>query len=113
MKTEFIRKGIKIMESCLNNCKTLHFEVNIFKPNQNIMNVMLKKDYLKLHFNGDDPDSGILIFHNSEDKYPHNGDIKFTCYLYQVLEVLERVKKHKKVKALIKKIKKNKEVKRK
>ncbi len=108
MKVEFIRKGIEIIEVCLNNCTGLQFEANVFKPNQDIMNVMLNKDYLKLHFNGNDPGSDILVFHNSEDKYPHNGDIKFTCYLSQVPEVLECVRKHKKVIALIKKIKKNK-----
>ena len=111
MKTEFIRKGIKIIESCLNNCGKLQFEANIFKPNQNIMNMMLDKDYLKLYFNGNEPDSNVLIFHNSEDEYPHNGDIKFTCYLSQVPEVLVYVRKHRKVKALIKKIKQVKKIK--
>lgn len=111
MKIECIRKGIEIIEFCLDNCKNLQFEANIFAPNQDIINVMLNKDYLKLHFNGDDPDSDILIFHNSEDKYPHNGDIKFTCYLSQVPEVLVCVRKHRKVKALIKKIKQVKNIK--
>ena len=105
MKVGFIRKGIEIIESCLNNCGVLQFEASIFKPSQDIMNAMLSKDYLKLHFNGDDPYSSILIFHNSEDKYPHNGNIKFNCYLSQVPEVLECVRKHRKVIALIKKIK--------
>jgi len=104
MKVEFIKKGIGIVEFCLNNCQRLHLEAEVFKPNQDTMDILLNKDYLKLYFNGNDPDSDILIFHNSEDKYAHNGDIRFTCYLSQVPEILEYVRKHRKVKALIKKI---------
>lgn len=108
MNVEIIKKGTEIIESCLDKCERVHFDVNVFKPNQEVMNMLLDKDYFKLHFNGDELDSSILIFHNSEDKYAHNGDIKFTCYLTQVPKVLEYVRKHKKVIALIKEIKKKK-----
>lgn len=106
MKVEFIRKGTEIIESCLGNCESLQLAVNVFRPNQDVMDMLLDKDYLKLYFNGNDQDSEILIFHNSEDKYAHNGDIKFTCYLSQVPKVLKYAMEHKKVIALIKEIKK-------
>ena len=103
MNEEIIRKGTKIIESCLGNCERLHFDVNVFKPNQDVMDILLDKDYFKICFNGFDSKSDILIFHNSEDKYAHNGDIKFTCFLSQVPKVLECVRKHKKVIALMEK----------
>ena len=105
MKVEFIRKGIGIAKFCLNNCQRLYLEADVFRPNQDTMDILLNVHYLKLCFNGDDPDSNVLIFHNSEDKYAHNGDIKFTCYLSQVPKVLECVRKNKKVIALMKEIK--------
>ena len=105
MKTEDIKRGIEIVESCLDNCVRLHLEVNVFQPNQTIMDILLEKDYLSLRFNSEDPDNDILIFHDSEDKYAHNGDIRFTCFLHKVPEVLKYVRKHKKVTALIKEMK--------
>jgi hypothetical protein len=68
------------------------------------MDMILAKDYLKVHFNSERPDDDILIFHNSEDEYAHNGDVGFTCFLSQVPKVLEHVRKHKKVLTLIKEI---------
>ena len=108
MDVEVLKKGIELIESCLGNCERLHFDVNIFTPKQETMDMLLNKDYFKLYFNGDDPDSEILIFHNSEDKYAHNGDIKFTCYLSKVPKVLECVKRYQKVIDLIKEMKKKK-----
>ena len=106
MKVGFIRKGAKIVESCLDKCERLQFSVNVFRPNQDVMDMLLDKDYLKLHFNGNDLDSDVLIFHNSEDEYAHNGDIAFMCFLSQSPKVLKCVRKHKKAKALIEEMKK-------
>lgn len=106
MKAEFIRKGLEIVESCLDNCERVRLDVRLFRPNQDTMDMLLDKDYLKLNFNSDDPDSGIWEFHNSEDEYSHNGDIRFTCFLSMIPKVFKYVKKHKKVIALIKEMKK-------
>jgi len=105
MIVEFIRKGTEIIESCLDKCERVHVSVNFFQPNQEVMDMLLAKDYLKVHFNSISPDDNILHFHNSEDEYAHNGDIRFTCFLSQVPKVLEKVRKHEKVIALIKEVK--------
>lgn len=109
MKIENIKKGLEIIEACLDNCSKLQFSVNIFQPSQDIMDMLLAKDYLKVRLNCNEPDSDILRFHDSEDKYPHNGNIDFVCYLSQVPEVLQKVRKHKKIIALIKEMKKREE----
>ena len=115
MKAEsimYIRKGIKIAEDCLAKCGRMRLELSIFIPNQKVMDMLLEKGYLRLHFNSEDnPNDNILIFHNSEDKYSHNGDIRIICYLSQSPEVFKHVRKHKKVIALIKELNKRKEVK--
>ena len=108
MKVEIIKKGTEIIKSCLGKCGSMHLNIYIKKPNQEVMDMLLAKDYFKIHFNSVAPDNDILIFHNSEDEYAHNGDISFTCFLSQVPKVLEQVRKHKKVRALIKEIKKKK-----
>jgi len=109
---KYLRKGLEIADDCLGKCNVLRLELNVHQPSQDVMDMLLTKDYLKLCFNSaDDPDDDILVFHNSKDKYSHNGDIRMTCFLSLIPEVLEYVRKHKKVLALIEKIKQRKEVK--
>ena len=107
----YVRKGLKIVEDCLTECRRMHLDLNVFSPSLKIMNMLLAEDYLKLHFNSEDPNDDVLVFHNSEDKYAHNGDIRMNCFLSQSPKVLEHVRKHKKVSALIKELNKRKEVK--
>ena len=66
MIVEFIRKGTEIIESCLDKCERVHVSVNFFQPNQEVMDMLLAKDYLKVHFNSAKPDDDILHFHNSK-----------------------------------------------
>ena len=106
----YLRKGLEITEDCLSGCKQLRLELTVFGPNMNTMDTLLAKDYLKLCFNSEAPDDDILIFHNSEDKYSHNGDIRIVCHLWEVPKVLKHARKHKKVLALIKELNKRKEV---
>ena len=109
----YLRKGLEITEDCLGKCDSAHLELRVFRPSQDVMDMLLKKDYLELQFNtNDDPDDNILVFHNSDDEYSHNGDICIICHLSLVPKVLEHVRKHKKVLALIKEaeIKQRKEV---
>ena len=113
MKSEDImavRKGVEITEFCLGKCNSLRFDVDIFQPNQEIMDKLLADNGLKMYFNGNDPSSDILIFHDSKDKYGHNGNIRMTCYLTLVPEVLKNVLKHQRILTLVKKIKQRKEV---
>lgn len=108
MKVSNLKNGIEIVRSCLKELDArdrLRMELTIFRPNQAVMNMLLAKDYLELCFNSKEPDDNILIFHDSEDEYSHNGSIKIICYLSQTPEVLEHARKHKKVSTLIKKLK--------
>lgn len=106
----YLRKGLKIAEQCIDGCNRMRLELAMFEPNLEIMDMLLAKDYLKLHFNSADPDDNILVFHNSEDEYSHNGDIRIYCFLSKAPEVLKQVRKHERVLALIKEIKQRKEV---
>ena len=111
MKPNNLENGIEIVKQCQNELAEgdrLRMELTVFRPNQSVIDMLLTKAYLQLSFNSETPDDDILIFHDSEDKYSHNGTIRIICYLSQTPEVLEHTRKHKKVAALIKKLEKSK-----